>query len=334
MNPAHKWLPVLLTVVLLVVGGASGCGSEATQVGPEGDHNGLEALVIDLETLEAINLANGDKLQVVATTNIVADIVAQVGRDRIELSTLMGIGVDPHSYVPTPADTAALHDAHLVLANGAGLESDMEGMFEAAGGEAVYVHLSDGLALRDGAGIDQTDEHAETDPHVWFDVQNVVHWTKRTRDALSALDPTNADVYAANASSYVDKLSELDAWVVAQVNTIPAENRKLVTSHPVFGYFGDRYGLEQVGAVYPISPSSEPSAQDIAALQQSIRQFGVPAVFAESTANSKLAELVAQDTGIQLVGLYTGSLGEPGSGAETYILLIEYDVQAIVDALG
>ena len=110
-------------------------------------------------------------------------------------------------------------------------------------------------------------------------------------------------------------------------------NRMLVTSHPTFGYLSDRYGLEQLGAVYPVSPSSEPSAQDIALLEDAIREFGVPAVFTESTINPKLAAQVAADTGVELVPLYTGSLGAEGSGAETYILLMRYDVSAIVEAL-
>jgi ABC-type Zn uptake system ZnuABC Zn-binding protein ZnuA len=176
-------------------------------------------------------------------------------------------------------------------------------------------------------------DHGAVDPHVWFDVQNVLHWVGTIEATLSTLDPDNAEVYHENAHEYSHELEDLDAWVQKQVDQIPESNRKLVTNHPVFGYLAERYGLEQVGAVYPISPSAEPSAQDIAALVDAIRKYGVPAVFAESTVNPKLAEQVAADTGVSLVPLYTGSLGEPGSGAETYILLIRYDVEAIVDAL-
>ena len=128
-------------------------------------------------------------------------------------------------------------------------------------------------------------------------------------------------------------MEELDAWIEGEVAKIPEENRKLVTNHPTFGYFADRYGFEQIGALYPISPSAEPSAQDIAALQDAIREFGVPAVFTETTVNPNLAKQIAQDTGIRLVPLYTGSLSEPGDGAGTYIELMRYDVNAIVEAL-
>jgi ABC-type Zn uptake system ZnuABC Zn-binding protein ZnuA len=284
-------------------------------------------------------LGSGEKLQVVATTNIVGDVVSQVGGDEIALTTLMEIGVDPHSYVPTPAGTAAIHDGHVVFANGAGLEADLEEMFESAGGDAVQVYLSQELEHRaSGEGPAEADhdhgpEEEGLDPHAWFDVQNVIHWAETIEQTLSALDPANAEAYRANAAAYVEELEDLDAWVVEQVATIPQANRKLVTNHPAFGYLADRYGLEQVGAVYPVSPSAEPSAQDIAALQDAILEYGVPAVFTESTVNPKLAQQVAQDTGVELVALYSGSLGGPGSGAESYIALIRYDVKAIVDAL-
>lgn len=287
--------------------------------------------------LEPVSLIGGEKLHVVATTNIVGDVVKKVGGDQIELTILMAIGVDPHTYIPTPADTAAVHEAHLVLANGAGLEQFLEEMLANAGGNAVEVHLSEGIELRaldEGHG-EESGEHAAEgdDPHVWFSVPNVIHWVAVAEQALSSLDPANAQVYQQNAEAYTRELEALDAWIAEQVGTIPPANRRLVTNHPVFGYFADRYGLEQVGEIYPVSPSAEPSAQDVAALEDAIRKLGVPAVFAESTVNPKLAQQVADDTGVKLVPLYTGSLGGPDSGAETYIELMRYDVRALVEAL-
>jgi len=283
-------------------------------------------------------LDQGEQLQVVATTNIVGDVVGQVGGDRIELTTLMDIGVDPHSYVPTPADTAAIHDAHVVFANGAGLEANLDKMVENAGGDAVEVIVSQEIKLRQLAGGhagqgDAGHGQEDVDPHVWFDVKNAILWVETIERTLSALDPANSETYQANAVAYRQQLEELDAWVVKQMDTLPEANRRLVTSHPAFGYLADRYGLEQVGAVYPVSPSAEPSAQDIAALEDTIRKLGVPALFTESTVNPNLAQQVAADTGAKLVALYSGSLGGPGSGAESYIELMHYDVRAIVEAL-
>jgi len=317
-----------LGVAILLGAMVAGCGSAPASQQTQGD----------LDKLTPVSLAAGERLQVVATTNIVGDIVGQVGSDRIELVTLMSIGIDPHSYVPTPADSAAIYDAHVVFASGAGLESDLERVSANAGGTAVHVYLSDGLQhLLIGGTLEEDDGHAhdggDIDPHVWFDVTNVIAWVQTIEQVLSTLDPANAGAYRANAANYTKELQELDAWVVEQVATIPQANRKLITNHPSFGYLAGRYGLEQVGAIYPFSPSAEPSARDIASLENAILEYGVPAVFAESTVNPKLAEQVATDTGVKVVALYSGSLGEPGSGAETYISLMRYDISAIVSAL-
>ncbi len=294
----------------------------------------------DQASLSPIALEEGQTLRVMATTNIVGDVVRHVGDDRIDLTVLMGTGVDPHSYVAAPADVARVHDAHVLFINGAGLEAGIEEMLDSAGGEAVVISLAEGLELRPFAGADHGDEdehadedHGDMDPHVWFDVQNVMRWVETIAATLSALDPEGAAVYRANAESYSATLAELDAWVAQELATLPEANRVLVTNHPVFGYLAARYGLEQVGAIYPVNPSAEPSAQDIAALEDFLRQQGVPAIFSESTVNPKLAQQIADDTGVQLIALYTGSLGEPGSGAETYVELIRYDVRRIVEAL-
>lgn len=321
---------VILLVLLTLT---SACGGDASDA-EQGHEDQLAAL-------EPMSLDAGEKLKVVATTNIVGDVVRQVGGDQIDLTTLMGAGIDPHSYVPTPADTAAIHDAHIVFANGAGLEADLAKMFESAGGDALQIHVSQGLELllAEDTGGEASDEHeqdsrdGDLDPHVWFDVKNVIHWVTTIEQALSTLDPANAHVYRANADAYAGELESLDDWVVEQLATIPENNRKLVTNHPAFVYFATRYGLEQVGAIYPVSPSSEPSAQDIAVLEDAIREYGVSAVFTESTVNPKLARQVAEDTGVKLVALYSGSVGGSGSGVESYVALIRFDVNAIVGAL-
>jgi manganese/iron transport system substrate-binding protein len=328
----ERWtrLPVL-GAVILVLAMASACSGTPAEVAPP--------VASEIETLKPVALDAGERLSVVATTNIVGDVVRQIGSDQIDLTTLMSIGIDPHSYVPTPAGTAAIHDAHVVFANGLGLEANLEEMLTAAGGDTALIHVSQGLERRLAGGATEETEHEHgdeeegLDPHTWFDVKNVMHWVETIDQALSTLDPANAEAYQRNAEAYLAELEALDAWVVEQVAIIPESNRKLVTNHPAFGYFADRYGLEQVGAVYPVSPSAEPSAQDIAVLEDAIREYGVPAVFTESTVNPKLAQQVAEDTGVRLVALYSGSLGEPGSGAESYIALMRFDVKAIVDAL-
>jgi manganese/iron transport system substrate-binding protein len=315
---------LILTGLVVLILAACGSATPASETGTE------------VGTLEAASLAPGERLRVVATTNIVGDVARNVGGETVDLTVLMAPGVDPHSYVPTADDTRAIHDAHLVLANGAGLEANLDEMLKNAGGKALHVQLSEGLELLQLSGETvqgDAGSHGDADPHVWFSVPNVIHWVGTISDALSALDPDNAPIYGENAQAYVVELEALDAWIQQQVNGIPPANRRLVTNHPAFGYLANRYGLEQVGAVYPISPSAEPSARDISALQDVIREYGVPAIFTESTANPQLAEQVARDTGVKLVPLYTGSLSAPGGGAESYLELMRTDVRAIVEAL-
>jgi ABC-type Zn uptake system ZnuABC Zn-binding protein ZnuA len=315
------WLAVAVLLLALLAGcGGNGRGSGETET-----------------ELEPVTLTAGERLAVVATTNIVGDIVSQVGGERIDLLTLMGSGVDPHSYVPTPSDSAAIHDAHVVFANGAGLEASLERTLTTTGGDAAVIHLSEGLDLLPAAGEEEEeehdDDHGDVDPHVWFSVPYVIEWVGTIEQVLTTLDPAGADAYRANAETYVQELQALDQWIFDQAALIPEGNRKLVTNHPVFGYLAQRYGFEQVGALYPVNPSAEPSARDIAEIEDAIRAFGVPAVFTESTVNPRLAQQVAADTGVRLVSLYTGSLGEPGSGAESYVEMMRYDLNAIVEAL-
>lgn len=274
----------------------------------------------------------GGKLKVVATTTILGDVVGAIGADTIDLSVLLPTGIDPHGFEPTPQDVTRVADADLIFANGAGLEEFLAPLLENAGAGDKTVSVSEGIDLLESSG--QADEHASSDPHVWMDPNNVSIWAEAIQTALSEADPANASVYEANARAYKEQLHTLDGWVWEQVNQIPAENRKLVTDHLVFAYFTKRYGFEQVGAIVPgYSTLAQPAAQDLAALEDAIRALHVRAVFVGNTVNPALSRRVSEDTGTRLVFLYTGSLSEPGGPASTYIELIRYNVNAIVEAL-
>ncbi|MFQ5859366.1 MAG: metal ABC transporter solute-binding protein, Zn/Mn family [Anaerolineae bacterium] len=327
-----------MAAVFLVLGGAllTACGSSARPpAGAPAQQGSEDRHTEGLAALSAAPLGGDEKLRVVATTNIVADVVANVGGDRIELKGLLPVGADPHAYEPTPQDLRTVADAHVIFANGVGLEAFLDEMIRNAGGDAPVISVSQGVKLleRDPRG-DSGEEHKGADPHTWFAPNNVTVWVHNIERALVSLDPANAESYEVNAQAYVAKLGALDAWIRDQVDQVPGQNRKIVTDHRVLGYFGDEYGFEMIGAmVEAYSAAAEPSAQELAALEDSIRQFGVPAVFVGRTVNPKLAERVADDTGIQLVALYTGSLSEPGGEADTYIDFMRYDVNAIVEAL-
>ncbi|MEI7846249.1 MAG: metal ABC transporter substrate-binding protein [Chloroflexota bacterium] len=175
----------------------------------------------------------------------------------------------------------------------------------------------------------------EGDPHFWLDPTLVVKYAENIRDGLIAADPQGKDVYIKNAISYIAKLNELDGWIRAQVEQVPAERRLIVTNHESFGYFADRYGFKIIGTIIPsVSTSAEPSAQELVRLVDHIRQVGVTAIFIESGASPKLAEQVSAETGIKVVSdLYSHSITEAGGVAPTYIDMMKYNVNAIVAAL-
>jgi manganese/iron transport system substrate-binding protein len=331
-----------LVIVALL---APACGQAGTTVpgGGERPIQSVEASHVprdenELVKLTPVSLRAGEKLQVVATTNIVADIVSQVGGDAIELTPLLPFGDDPHTYTTTPQDMVAVANAHVIFANGAGLEAEFLPKLT-PNTDAPVVYVSQGIEFRtfiatDVEEVDHEDTREGVDPHTWTTPVNAIIFVHNIEHALSALDPANASIYEANAKRYEAELKSLDEWVKEQIATIPAGNRKLVTDHDTFGYYADRYGLEQIGAVIPgFSTGTEPSARELAMLEDSIHRYGVRAVFFGTTVNPSLVQQVAADTGVQLITLYTGSLGPPGSGVETYVDYIRYNTTAIVDGL-
>lgn len=279
------------------------------------------------------------KLKVLATTSIVGDVVAQVGGELIDLTVLLPRGIDPHAFEATPQDVATISEATVIFANGAGLESFLVPLLESAVASDRVVDLSAGIELKgfvtamdrsrspEGEGMDK-------DPHVWTNPNNVIVWVAGIQRTLSELDPQHAVDYAANAQVYVQKLTELDAWVRQQVAQIPPDQRMIVTDHLIFGYFAEEYGFTQVGAIIPgFSTLSEASAGDLARLEDAIREMNVKAIFVGHTVNPNLAQRIAEDTGTQVVFVYTGSLSQEGGEADTYLDYIRYNVNAIVTAL-
>ncbi len=282
------------------------------------------------------------KLKVVATTTIVGDVVAQIGGEAIDLVVLLPVGTDPHSFQPTPQDMARVADAQVIFINGVGLETFLEPLLESSGSKAVQSSVSEGITVLEASGADEhsqaesaaNSEAHSGDPHVWMDPNNVLSWVDNIEKVLLELDAKNASVYRQNAARYRQALRDLDQWIVQQTAQIPPESRELVTDHQVFTYFAIRYGFKQIGAVVPgYSTLAEPSAQELAELEDNIRKLGVRAVFVGNTVNPNLAQRVAQDTGVALVPLYTGSLTGADEPAANYLDYIRFNVNAIVTAL-
>jgi ABC-type Zn uptake system ZnuABC Zn-binding protein ZnuA len=285
---------------------------------------------------------SSDGLQVVASTTIVGDVVARVGGNLINLTVLFPSGTDPHTFEPRPQDIAAISDADVVVIHGLDLEETLESTL-ASNVNGILVHAADGVEVLAFAKDEHEDEdheaedeheHEGGDPHTWTNPNNVMVWTQNIASALSEADSANATTYQANAEAYIDELRELDTWIRAKVKIVPAENRELVTDHATFRYFADEYGFEQVGLVVAASSTNAaPSAKELAELIDAIQEHNVPAIFVGTTVNPALAEQVAEDTGAQVVFLYTGSLSESGGEADSYLAFMKYNVDAIVEAL-
>jgi ABC-type Zn uptake system ZnuABC Zn-binding protein ZnuA len=276
-------------------------------------------------------------LHVVATTSIVADIVDNIGGDAIQLTTLLPAGTDPHSYQPAPRDVALLSEADIIFLNGAGLEEFITPLLEGSSGKAEIVSLSDELDLLAVSEEDTHTEdtaHAGNDPHVWTDPNMIQQWIERIEAELSEADPGNSVLYTTNADNYRQALTELDGWIKDRVQSIPSTRRNLVTDHQTLAYFAKQYGFTQLGSIIPgISSLAEPSAQELARLEETLQQLDLAVIFVDIAANPTLVSRVAGDTGAKVASIYSGSLGEPGSQTDTYLKLMRYNVNAIVDAL-
>jgi len=213
------------------------------------------------------------------------------------------------------------------------LEGPLLTAIERVGEHTALTPVSRGIAPR-ALGEGESGAGAALDPHVWLDPNNVIVWVDNIARALGQAAPSHARDYEANAAAYVAKLRTLDAWIQDQVAHIPPPERLLVTNHDAFGYLAQRYGFELVGSVLPgLSTLADPSAKNLATLIDAIKKLGVKALFVGTTVNPTLAQRLAEDTGVQLVTVYTSSLSAPGGPAASYLDFMRFDVAAIVGAL-
>lgn len=339
LDDVKKSIRIMLLISLWMTTAACGRASGDVQNPVSVQGSGEAGATTAIDELAPAELEPDQRLRVLATTNILGDIVAQVGDAQLELTVLLPVGADPHGYTPTPGDLRMAAEAHLIFSNGFGLEANLLEALAEAAPQTPRVSISEGiqgLSFR-GEETSENEGHlhtTEVDPHVWFDPANVKTWAQNVAQALSARDPAHTAIYQAHAQAYLADLEELDAWIQSQVQEIPQERRLLVSDHNVFQYFAARYGFEMVGAVIPAySSTASVSAQEIADLIDVIQRTNVPAVFVGLTVNPRLAESIARDTGAAVVPLYIGSLSEPDGRAGSYLEMMRANVSAIVEAL-
>ena len=291
-----------------------------------------------------------DVPRVVATTTQIGDFARNVGGDRIELTVLLSPNQDAHDFELEPSQIRAVVGADLILRNGLGLDSFLDDAL--ASSEAAVATLSDGVEARVGGHEhgeeheaedeeegelegEGEDGHEDADPHIWLSVANARRMVENLRDALAAQDGANAEFYRQHAGAYLAELEALDADIRAEVETIPAECRKLVTNHDVLGYYAEAYGFEVVGSVIPSTSSeAQASAADVAEIARLIEAEGVPAIFSEASINPALIQQVGHEAGVAVVDdLHGDSLGAAGSDAATYVDMMRSNTAKIAAAL-
>ena len=269
------------------------------------------------------------KLQVVATFSILADLVKNVGGDRVTVASLVGPNGDAHVYQPTPADAKTVADAKLVFVNGLGFEGWMGRLVKASGTKAPTVVATKGVKPRKM----EEDGRSETDPHAWQSVANAKIYVANIRDGLMAADPAGKAIYEANASAYLARLDALDGEVKEAVGKIPADRRRIITTHDAFGYFAAAYGLSFI-APQGVSTESEVSAKDVAKIITQIRKQKIPAVFLENVTDKRLLERIGAESGARIGGtLYSDALTDEKGEAPSYLDMVRHNVKQLASAL-
>ncbi len=270
-----------------------------------------------------------EKIRVVATFSILADFVKNVGGDRVEVASLVGPNSDAHVYAPSPADAKTLAEAKVVFVNGLGLEGWMTRLVKASGSKVPMI-----VATKDIKTLKMEEGgHTETDPHAWQSVANAKIYVANVRDGMIAADPAGKSVYEANTKAYLAKLDALEIEVTTAIAKIPADHRKIITTHDAFGYFGAAYGMQFI-APQGVSTESEASAKDVAKIIRQIKKQKIPAVFMENISDDRLIRRIASETGARIGGaLFSDALTNEKGSALTYIDMMRNNIKQFSAAL-
>lgn len=282
-------------------------------------------------------IENNGRIKVTATTGMIADAVLNIGGDKVEVTALMGPGVDPHLYKATQSDLKDLRDADVIFYNGLKLEGKMQDIFEKLATTKEVYCISDDIDRKD---LLSSSTYANTfDPHIWFDVQLWTNAVVKISEALQQVDPENKLYYESQQKSYLAQLTELHSEVRKEIEEIPEEKRILITTHDAFHYFSKAYGI-RVEALQGISTSSEIGLKDIKRIVDLVTETNVEAVFVESSVSSKslnaVVEGCAQNGHTVMIGgtLFADAMGDPASPEGTYIGMVRHNLQTIKRELG
>lgn len=325
------------TATAAIVGSFTGCSTTAT-------NNQATPLASTAPT------ASQSAASVVASYSVLCDLAERIAQTTAQVKCLIGPGQDPHTYQVRPDDRKAVDTAKLVLYGGYGFEPDIAKLVASAPASVTKVAVHEKAVtwpLKGGHDHDQDYDHdhekeesaeaAEAnDPHVWHSAQNGIAMVKVIQAQLSEAAPENKATYARNAEQIIDRLTQIDQWIKTAIATIPANQRKLVTTHDALGYYGSAYGIEIEGALQGVTTEEQPTATRVKELVDEIKASQVPTIFAEKTTNPAMMQAVSQEAQVKLAEqrLFTDGLGEAGSGAETYEQMLIKNTQTIVEGLG
>jgi zinc/manganese transport system substrate-binding protein len=291
----------------------------------------MRALLVLFSLLLPLSLSTAsaaEKLQVVTSFSILADLTHQVGGEHIQITNMVGPDADAHTYEPTPDDAKALLKAKLIIKNGLGFEPWLDRLVTSTETKTPVITASRGVIPR------TLDEDGETipDPHAWHNLANIEIYVSNITKALIAADPANKADYERNSQTYLKQIYRLLAEAKTRLGSLPPGNRKIVTSHDAFGYLGQAYGIDFM-APQGLSTEREPSAAEVAALITQIRQAKVKAVFVENIKDARLLKQIAEESGAHIGGtLYSDALAAEGP-ASTFAGLFEYNLNTLHGAL-
>ena len=305
-----------LVILLLILAFASACG-------PAGGGQGGDL--------------SQRRIRIVTTTGMITDIVGNVGGERVDVTGLMGPGIDPHLYKASEGDVTLLQEADIIFYSGLHLEAQLAKVLERMDDSRIRtVAVTDQIDR--GLLLDSPTYQGQYDPHVWFDVTLWMQAVSQVRDTLSEADPGSAALYQANAERYQEEMAALNAYVLSQAQRVPADKRVLITAHDAFNYFGRAYGFE-VRGLQGISTEAQASTADVQALANYIAERQIPAIFVESSVPQRTVEAVqaaVRDRGfdVQIGGsLFSDAMGNPGTPEGTYLGMVRYNIDTIVSAL-
>lgn len=298
----------------------------------------LAAMLLPLNFATPVQAA--DKIKVVTSFSILADLVQQVGGERVTVTAFVPPNTDMHVFQPAPNDAKRLLDADLVIINGLGFEGWADRLVKASGYKGPLVVASKGIKpLTAEADHDHAHDKGKAkaaerhDPHAWQDVANVKIYVGNIRDALVAADAANKDQYAARADAYLAQLAALETEIKGTFGALPKPARRVITSHDAFGYFGEAYAIEFL-APQGVGGDSEPTAKGVATLIRQIKREHVKAVFVENISNPRVIERIAKETGVKLGGtLYSDALSEAGGPAATYLDMMRHNTRLLAAAM-